>query len=111
MARKLDYSVFEKHINKFNSYKGSKDVRTFCNENNITRSQFYYYRKKLEERDNQKLQPVFHAITLNASEVVNDRSTLPLTEIKINIGKANITIPVSETNLISLIIKELASKC
>jgi hypothetical protein len=32
-------------------------------------------------------------------------------EIKINIGNANITIPVSETTLIASIIKELIDKC
>ncbi len=46
-------------LESFNSYKGS--VIDFCKENNITKGQFYYYKRRLKKVN----MPVFHAIALN----------------------------------------------
>jgi len=45
------------------------------------------------------------------SELFADTKIYALKEVKINIGNANITIPVSETTLIATIIRELVLKC
>lgn len=103
MYRKLDNSTWEKYINKFTSCNGAITVKDFCIENKISKSQFYYHKKRLEKMDSV---PVFHAISLNDKQDISSSK-----EVKINIGKASIAIPVSETSLIALIIKELATEC
>lgn len=109
MARKLNNASLEEYINKFDSYKGAITVKDFCIENELTKNQFYYHKKRLEKIEN--IQPVFQSISLKNNANSVEQNTFTLKEVKINIGNANITISVSETTLIASIIKELAGKC
>lgn len=108
MSIKLDNSIWEEYINKFTSYKGTIIVKDFCIENNISKNQFYYHKKRLAKQDSTT---IFHAISLNTKQDNIDQNVLVSEEVKIKIGKASISIPVSETNLITLIIKELSREC
>lgn len=109
MSRKLDNSSWEEYINKFDSYKGTITLKDFCIENELSKSQFYYHKKRLAATNS--IKPVFHAVSLNAKQDNIEKNILTSKEVKITIGTANITIPVSETTLIYSIIKELATKC
>ncbi|NOH17317.1 IS66 family insertion sequence element accessory protein TnpA [Clostridium cochlearium] len=85
-------------------------MKDFCAENNLNKSQFYYHKKRVEKTAKSK-EPIFQAISLNSKidNIKEDNSTLK--EVKINVGNANIFIPVSEATLITSIIKELILKC
>ncbi|MBC2460530.1 IS66 family insertion sequence element accessory protein TnpA [Clostridium beijerinckii] len=109
MSRKLDNASWEEYINKFDSYKGTITLKDFCIENKLSKSQFYYHKKRLAVTN--PTTPVFHAVSLNAKQDNIEKNILTSKEVKITIGTANITIPVSETTLIYSIIKELAAKC
>lgn len=109
MSRKLDNASWEEYINKFDSYKGTITLKDFCIENKLSKSQFYYHKKRLAVTN--PTTPVFYAVSLNAKQDNIEKNILTSKEVKITIGTANITIPVSETTLIYSIIKELAAKC
>lgn len=111
MSRKLDNATWEEYINKFDACKGTITVKDFCIENKLTKSQFYYHKKRLEKSEVENNTPVFHAISLDSKEKTIKENTIALNEVKITIGNAIITIPVSEAILISSIVKELAAKC
>ncbi|WP_164704121.1 IS66 family insertion sequence element accessory protein TnpA [Clostridium isatidis] len=49
MSRKLDNATWEEYINKFDACKGTITVKDFCIENKLTKSQFYYHKKKIRE--------------------------------------------------------------
>jgi len=106
MSRKLDNSKWEEYINKFNSYKGKITLKDFCIENQLSKTQFYYHKKRLEKANSKTT--VFHEVSLKA-EI--DNITQVSKEIKISIGNAIISIPASETALVYSIIKELVAKC
>lgn len=94
-------------IEKFSSYDGS--IQDFCRENNISHHQLYYRRKKLRE---EKEKTAFHAIKLNTKDTVNSNdskgnSIKAFKDIRIEIGKANVYIPVTEIDLVSKLLKEL----
>ena len=95
-------------LEKFSSYDGS--VSSFCKENNISKSQFYYYKKRFEKSN----KTTFHAIVLNKEESSTKTETSAgkaSKDILIEIGKANIYIPANEIELLKAILKELASSC
>ena len=96
-------------VTKLNEYNGEITVKDFCIQNDITKSQFYYYKKRLDEGNIETSESIFYSINFNNSE--NDINISSIREIKINIGNATIMIPVSETTLISSIITELSNKC
>jgi hypothetical protein len=109
MSRKLDNADWEQYINKVDSYKNTVTVKDFCIENDFTKSQFYYHKKRLE-----KANPIitkFHEVSLKTEKANTEQVLKVSKEIKITIGNANIVIPASETVLIYSIIKELAEKC
>lgn len=108
MSRKLDNATWEEYVNKFMSLNGTITVKNFCIENELTKSQFYYHKKRLEKIDST---PVFHALSLNAKQDNIEQNITTSKYIEISIGNASITIPVSETTLITAVIKELATKC
>lgn len=110
MYRKLDNDAWEEYLNKFNSAKDTITVKDFCAENNLNKSQFYYHKKRVKKVTESK-ETIFQAISLNSKvdNIKEDKSTLK--EVKINVGNANIFIPVSEATLITSIIKELILKC
>ncbi|MCT4607511.1 MAG: hypothetical protein N4A64_15655 [Marinisporobacter sp.] len=45
MAKKNNDAIWKEDLEKFSSYKGT--VINYCRENNISKGQFYYYKKKL----------------------------------------------------------------
>ncbi len=111
MYRKLDNDARKEYLNKFNSIKDTITVKDFCVENTLNKSQFYYHKKRLEKVELEKSQPIFHEISIETKDDYLEENIATLKEVKINIGNANITIPVSETTLIATIIRELVLKC
>lgn len=109
MSRKLDNAAWERYVNKFDSYKGTVTLKEFCIENELTRSQFYYHKRRLEK--NNPSTTIFHEVSLNSDKDNIEQTVETSKNIKITIGNATIDIPASETALIYSIIKELASKC
>ncbi|OSA97886.1 UNVERIFIED_ORG: hypothetical protein B2H98_06525 [Clostridium botulinum] len=95
-------------VEKFSSYEGTLD--SFCKENSISRSQFYYYIKKFEKENN----TTFQAISLeknNTNILTVTNNIKPYVEIKIEIGKAKIFIPANEIALLSNILREFSKTC
>lgn len=62
MSRKLDNATWEEYVNKFDACKGEITVKDFCIENKITKSQFYYHKRRLEKENTTT---VFHDIGLS----------------------------------------------
>ena len=46
MSRKLSNEKWNEFINLFSSYEGT--VSSFCEENNISKTQFYYHKRRIE---------------------------------------------------------------
>ena len=105
MYQKLDNAAWEKYINEYSSLDKKVSIKSFCQERNINPSQFFYHRKRIASADK--------PVVLQAINFKTNEKRLVSSESKINleIGNANITIPVSETTLINSIIKELLEKC
>lgn len=105
MAKRIDKEIWREFIEKFSSYEGT--VTQYCIENNLSKSQFYYHKRRLETPEDIS----FHAISLKEESVniINDNNTI--NNIKIEMGKANIFIPVNEIAVLSEIIKEIAKSC
>ena len=74
--------------------------------NNLNKSQFYYHRRRLKKTE----EPILQAVKLENKQE-NRKQVDDALEVNIAIGNANISIPVSETTLITSIIKELVIKC
>ena len=68
MFRKLDNATWEEYINKFSDCKGTVTVKDFCRENKLTKSQFYYHKRRLEKENSTT---VFHAVSLTVN--VNEK--------------------------------------
>lgn len=102
MINEVNEIDWDEIIEKFSSYDGS--IQDFCRENNISHHQLYYRRKKLREE-----KTAFHAIKLNTKDTVNsnDSKGNSIKDIRIEIGKANVYIPVTEIDLVSKLLKEL----
>ncbi|WP_139903751.1 IS66 family insertion sequence element accessory protein TnpA [Clostridium thermarum] len=111
MSRRLDNATWEEYINKFDACNGTITVKDFCLENKLTKSQFYYHKRRVERAKFENKETVFHAISLDNKENNIKENIYTLNEVKITIGNTIIAIPVNETALISSIIKELAAKC
>jgi len=62
MAKIFNDGTWRDFIEKLSSYEGT--VTKYCKENSMSKSQFYYYKKKFEQSNN----PTFHAIVLNVEE-------------------------------------------
>lgn len=107
MNRKLSNEKWNEVINLFSSYEGT--VSRFCEENNISKTQFYYHKRRIEVASTEST-PVFQSISLN-EEVNDDKSEATSLEIRIKIGRANIFIPANEIAILSNIIKELSKSC
>lgn len=62
------------------------------------------------DNDNNKF--VFQVVTLNEKEITSETSRVnPSINIKIKVGKASISIPTSETNLIKVVVEEILKLC
>ncbi|MCI6188447.1 MAG: hypothetical protein MR691_00655 [Clostridium sp.] len=104
MASKV---FWQEVLEKYSSYEGS--VTKFCQEQSISKSQ-YYYHKRMLHNDNNKF--VFQAVTLNEREIIPETSIVkPSTNIEIKVGKVSISIPTSETNLIKVVVEEILKLC
>lgn len=104
MENTLERESWKKILEKYSSYEGT--LSNFCSENNITKHQLYYYKKKLEKPN----KPTFHAIALKPVKAT-DNAEKTYKDIRIEIGKANIFIPGSEAELLKTILKELVATC
>ncbi|QGU95436.1 hypothetical protein GOM49_10360 [Clostridium bovifaecis] len=107
MSTKLDNATWEGYINKFEACKGELTVKDFCIENKISKGQFYYHKRRLEKGSSST---VFHSISLTKQDNIEENIAASK-EVKITVGNANITIPVSEATLITSIVRELANRC
>lgn len=107
MSRKLSNEKWNEFINLFSSYEGT--VSNFCEENNISKTQFYYHKRRIEAASNAST-PIFQGISINEEDNI-DESEITYTEIRIEIGRANIFIPANEIAILSNIIKELSKSC
>ena len=107
MSRKLSNEKWNEFINLFSSYEGT--VTTFCEENNISKTQFYYHKRRIEAATT-KSTPIFQSISLNEEVNINE-SKVTSSDIRIEIGRANIFIPANEIAILSNIIKELSKSC
>ena len=112
MPRKLNNAEWTEHIKKFSECKEEITVKDYCIQNNLSKCQFYYHKKRLNE-EKETSATVFYPISLDSNNSNNKENAVPSSEkeISINIGNAFIKIPVSETTLISSIIKELVNRC
>jgi len=90
-------------VNEFTSYEGT--LISFCRQNNISKGQFYYYRKKFEEKENLK----FHAISLKTEKLETQITMLQpkKADIRIEIGAAKIYVPANEIAVLSNLLKDL----
>ena len=104
MENTIEQWSWKKVLEKYSSYEGS--LSDFCSENNITKHQLYYYKKKLEKSN----KPAFHAIAIKPIKVPEDAEK-QFKDIRIEIGNANIFIPSNETALLKTILKELTAIC
>lgn len=98
--------TWSEFFENFSTYEGS--LSSFCKENNISKSQFYYYKKRFSE----STKPSFHAISLNKKEPTTKHETsIKRTpqNIRIEIGKAIVYIPANETTILKDVLKELSS--
>lgn len=111
MNKKLSHKEWEGFIEDYYNNCSSITINEFCREHNLATQQFHYHKKKiLGAKDSSNTGTVFQALTITSKEeTVSQIITNP--EIKISIGNAIIAIPVSETTLISTIIKDLAMQC
>ena len=108
MEKIINSETWSDLLGKFSSYGGS--VSSFCKENNISKSQFYYYKKRFAKSN----KSTFHAIVLNKEESsakAEMSAGKASKDIRIEIAKANIYIPVTETAVLKAILKELAASC
>lgn len=90
-------------IASYASYEGR--VSDFCNLNNISKNQLYYYRKKFKnETDIQ-----FHAISMKEETSKREITIAPAKklDVRFEIGAAKIYIPTNEIAIIDRIVKEL----
>lgn len=88
----------------FSSYEGT--LGNLCNANHITKSQFYYYKKKFQNENN-NLQ--FHAISMREERVRNEFTVVQADRpnIIVEIGAAKIHIPANEIAVLSNLLKNL----
>ena len=109
MSRKSENTKWEEYINKFNSYRGEITLKDFCIENQLSKTQFYYHKKRLEKANSKAT--VFHKVSLKADKDNRGPFSDASKEIKISIGNTIISIPASETALVYSVIKDLVTKC
>lgn len=109
MSRRLDNATWEEYINKFDACNGTVTLKDFCIENKLSKSQFYYHKRRLASVNSKST--TFHAVSLNVKENNIEEKVFSSSEVKITVGNTMIAIPASETALIASIIKELAARC
>ena len=107
MYKKLNNKEWEEAVDLY--YKENKNIsiKEYCTKNNLNKGQFFYHKRRIKDIEHKE--PIFQAIQLNTQEEIINKNTSSkaLSEIKISIGAAKISIPTSETALINSIIKDL----
>lgn len=105
MSKRFDKETWREFVENFSSYEGT--VTQYCIENNLSKSQFYYHKRRFETPEEIN----FHAISLKdeSIEIINKNDNK--NDIRIELGKANIFIPVNEVFILSEIIKEIVKSC
>ena len=106
MYKKLNNEGWEKYINEYYDHHQDMNIKDYCILHNLNKSQFYYHRRRIKKIE----EPILQAVKLENKQE-NRKQVDDALEVNIAIGNANISIPVSETTLITSIIKELAIKC
>ena len=107
MYKKLSFKEWEKYINEYYSDNSEISIKDYCIQHNLNKGQFFYNKRKLKKIN----EPILQAIKFNDKESCTEEYAFTSSEVKISIGKTNIAIPISETTLITSIIKELISRC
>ena len=107
MYKKLSNDEWREYINRYYASDENLTVKDYCEENNINKSQFYYHKRKIEE----KATPVFHPIKINAEANTVRKDIDVSSEVKISIGNISTEVPASETALVNSLIKEILLKC
>jgi ribosome-associated translation inhibitor RaiA len=108
MMMNFNEKTWKELVKKFSSYEGT--VTNYCKESNISKSQFYYYKKKLTKAST----PLFHAIEVKpeVSPFTKTKSdTKENMTIKVELGRANIYLPSENLDLLSAVIKEISKLC
>lgn len=106
MRKRISNKEWENQIKSYYSTYSSMSIRDFCKENNLSPQQFHYHKKRISDSNNSST-TIFHSLKLKPETETLNKSNVT-SEIKILIGNATIAIPVSESTLISAIIKDLA---
>lgn len=65
MAKSSNDEMWREFIEKYSSYGGS--AKSFCKENNISKNQFNYYKKKLMKY-NKLDESIFYAVVVNEKD-------------------------------------------
>ena len=107
MYRKLDNESWKECINDYMNNQDKLTVPQYCKMHNLRKEQFYYHRRNI----NLTTQPILQAVKIKKSEEFIIENKLESSQVEIAVGKAKISIPVSETVLITSIIKELVDRC
>ena len=106
MSRKLNNKEWQEFITKYYENDSSLTISDFCKEHGISKQQFHYHKKRISESKTSNT-TVFQGLEIKSKEEPYKKEALN-SEVKIIIRNATISIPASETGLISSIIKELA---
>ena len=109
MEMNTNERTWKELLEKFSFYQGT--VTDYCRKNNISKSQFYYYRKKF----NKEIKTTFHAVKINPeiSQLQEEKNNNDgkNNSIKIELGRASIYIPSENATLLSVVLKELLKSC
>lgn len=98
MAKRETQAVWEKRIELCK--RSGKRVSNWCEENQVSRDAYYYWHKKLNNKNKKdKISPVFVEVTDKTSEVISDS--------EISINWRDFTIKVSHENSIKMVTKLL----
>lgn len=112
MNKKLSNKEWKNFIDDYcNNHYNSITINEFCKGHNLSKQQFHYHKKRITNTEaNNSSNTVFQALTITSTEE-SISQTISNVEVKISIDNAVIAIPVSETTLISRIIKDLSIQC
>lgn len=93
MSKKLSNKESEVHINQYYSNNSSMTITEFCRENNLSKQQFRYHKKRISEINDSNT-TVFQGLKINVKEESSKKEAVN-SEVRIIIRNATIAIPVS----------------
>ncbi|WP_368250569.1 IS66 family insertion sequence element accessory protein TnpA [Intestinibacter bartlettii] len=100
----LSIEEWQKIVNQYQIFDGTIDQ--FCQQKHITRSQLYYYKKKIKNQNSDSTE--FCQVTLESTKVTK---SFPARDVTFNIGLNTITVSATEKELIIALAKELIALC